>query len=155
MNDLKFSFEQYYPQLPNVPLSSLMSKILGERDAISKNFIAKLYRENKNMGLAYQIYYKSALWKECVKPLLYLIGIKKRLFKVVHDSLGLGFICPHCNTILRDINHLVPHHKKYPPLVKRYNYKGFDRRIKLNHPNKIEFMCNKCHQDEHNFGGNK
>ena len=57
------------------------------------------------------------------------------------------FRCPKCKLIRR---YLEFHHKSYPPLARKFNYKGFDHRMMLNHPEKIEVLCSDCHSEVHN-----
>ena len=142
MKDLKVNFED----IKNLSLVALKVMILGERDRISKNFIAKINRKNNYHSLrkAYDIYYKSSLWKECIRPLLIAYGINSGSYEKLLNG---AYKCS-CGNVTNYYK-LVPHHVKYPPLAKKYKYKGFDGRIKLNHPDRIIFMCDVCHEEFH------
>ena len=141
MKDLSVDFNN----AEKLSLKELKTLILDERDSISKNWIVKMYRENEDYSLSksYEIYYKSKLWKECVRPLLIAYGIKSGKYEKILEL----YKC-RCGNIT-SYNKLVPHHVKYPPLVRKYKYKGFDNRIKLNHPDRILFVCDKCHGQIH------
>ncbi len=141
MTDLSIKFEDAI-KLSTIKLKSL---ILGERDRISKNWIAKMYRKGYSLKKAYEIYYQNKLWKNCIRPLLIAYGIKSKAIK----KLKIGFQCNNCRAKLPNQKLIVPHHIEYPPLAKKYKYKGFDNRIKLNHPNRIKFLCINCHSQYH------
>jgi len=139
------SYKIEFEEINNKTLQKLTS-LIKERDNYCKNYIMKIYRQNdyQNLGRAYNIFYSSFLWKECVKPLLIAWGIKKKLIT--------PYICPICLKDLVSWKQITPHHKTYPSLTKKYNYHGFDKRMFMNHPSKISFMCIECHRKIHKKG---
>jgi len=135
-------FEKLLECLNACPLSSLMDLLLGDLDAISKNFIKKNYKTLHNMGSTYKLYCeKTKLWNDHAKPLLILIAIKQKKIKVINNK----FECPRCKKTYENWRELTPHHKRYTNL---FNY-----RVKLNHPRSIEVMCIACHEKEHHIRG--
>lgn len=120
-------------------------KMLKERDDLSKNWIIKKYRKYHNLKRAYREYYQTTLWKQCVKPILKAYIMFDILEELINNP-DMRYKCPRCSKIKR---FLVPHHKSYPRLAKKWNYKGFDNRIMLNNPDKIELICNECHEEVH------
>lgn len=118
-----------------------LESLIWKRDNLCKNFVAKIYRQKRSLSQAYEIFYKSTLWKECVKPILIAWGLRK-------GDIALH-ICSSCSMKLSSWKQIVPHHVKYPPLARKYKYKGFDGRVIMNHPMKIQFMCVECHPKFH------
>ena len=143
MNNLRVDFND----VKHFSSSKLKKLILDERDDISKNMIAKMYRKNHSLAESYKLYYRSSLWKECIRPLLIAYGINSRAYnRLINDR----YQCNNCGKVLTSTKFLVPHHIKYPPLARKYKYKGFDNRVKLNHPDRIKFICINCHGEIHN-----
>lgn len=136
MIDYRVKFEE----VKNKSLRELES-LIGQRDNLCKRYVSKIYRQTRSLGGAYELFYKSTLWKECVKPLLVAWGMKKGIID--------PNICPNCSKILVSWKQIVPHHVKYPPLAKKYKYRGFDGRVVMNKTNKIKFMCIECHPEHH------
>lgn len=134
----EINFDRLYAILDITPVSSLENLLLGDLDAISKNFIKKNYKKNHNIGKSYKLYCeKTKLWNEMAKPLLILIAIKQGKIKIMNGC----FKCPSCKTLYSNWRELTPHHKRYTNL---FNY-----RVKLNHPRSVEVMCIACHEKEH------
>lgn len=128
-----------FDDLRDLRIIDLEKMIKGARDDISKHWIAKTYRRIRSLRRTYQLYYETKLWKECIVPLLRMWVVKKQ---------KIGSYCPRCKRFIT-INQIVPHHTRYIKLAKKYHYRGFDNRQKVNNPKYIVFMCYDCHQELH------
>lgn len=143
-----------YSELEKFTADELRSMILDDRDKISIHYIAKINRQNGYHSLrkAYEFYYKSQLWIDCINPLLIKWGFKKGLYQVIINHFGMEeFLCRNCGKKWISWKQLVPHHKQYPRLAWKYRGKGFDNREALNSPEKIHFMCIECHPVLENY----